>query len=138
MSVSIDLSKAHAAHAFGDMIQILTWVNDERAMVLLPRYRKGAPWFIVCESAAWKYGDVSYLARQSAKAAQVLGMDENKSSAMKIATIIHEGLSDLIRMPSSPPAELHKASLGHMILREDGKPIAGEDIRIEKEGAEYV
>ena len=72
-------------------------------MVLIPALRApGSPWFIVCESAAWKYDDPHYLARQAAKAAEVLGMDETTSSWYRIATLIHEGLPDLIRMPSRP------------------------------------
>lgn len=136
-TVSLDLKKSHAAHKFGDIIQILTWVNDERAMVLLPALRKGAPWFIVCESAAWKYDDPVYLARQARQASKVLGMDETRDNWVKIATIIHDSLPDLIRMPSSPPAELLRGSFGSMEVREDGKTIAREDVRFEKDGLTF-
>ena len=137
MTVSIDLRRAHASHVFGEITQIMTWVNDERAMVLLPTFRKGAPWYIVCESAAYKYDDEAYLASQCKKAASVLGMDESTDTWFKIATIIHDGLSDLIRMPSAQPAEFHKASFGSMQLRGDGQLIAQEDIRVEDNGATY-
>ena len=130
MAVSLDPRKAHQTRLHGDILAIYTWVNDERAMVLIPARRaQGSPWFIVCESAAWKYDDPHYLARQAAKAAEVLGMDETTSSWYRIATIIHEGLPDLIRMPSSPQeAEVGKA-IGEMHLKSDGQIIASDVIR---------
>ena len=138
MAASIDLRKAHKSHVFGEITQILTWVNDERAMVLLPTYRAGAPWYIVCESAAYKYDDTAYLASQCRKAAEILGMEESTATWFKIATIIHDGLADLVRMPFAPPTEYHDASFGHLELREDGKFLNGEDIKVAKEGAQYV
>ena len=69
MSVQLDPRKAHKAHIVGDILVILTWVNDERALVLMPAHRaQGSPWFIICESAAYKYDNPNYLARQSAQA----------------------------------------------------------------------
>lgn len=137
MTVSLDLRKAYKSHAFGDIIQVLTWVNDERAMVLMPRHRKNAPWYIVCESASFKYDDVRYLASQCKKAAEVLGMGADRTTWSKLATIIIEGLPDLIRMPSAPPTELRSTSHGAMTLKGDGQVLAQEDIRFEKEGASY-
>lgn len=137
MSVSLDLRRAHAAHAYGDITMILTWVNDERAMVLLSHKRKGGAWFIVLESAAFKYDNPEYLARQARKAAEVIGLDESTSVWFQLARIIHDGLPDLIRMPSAPPKEYSKAAYGHMELRADGKTIAQEDYRPELEGVTY-
>lgn len=137
MGASLDLRKAHLSRHHGDILAIYTWVNDERALVLLPALRKGAPWYVVCESAAWKYDDPAYLAQQCAKACDVLGMEPSRPNWVRIATIIHEGLPDLIRMPSAPPAEYLRGSFGHMELRADGQKIAGEDILLEKEGASY-
>jgi hypothetical protein len=137
MGVTLDIRKAHAAHKFGDIVQVLTWVNDERAMVLMAANRANSPWFIVCESASWKYDNPQYLARQAAKCAEVLGMDQNKSTWVKIATIIHEGLPDLIRMPSKQPPEFHAGNFGQMTLRGDGEIIRQEAIRLEDEGAMY-
>lgn len=151
MGVSLDLRKAHAYHRLGELCVILTWVNDERAMVLLPSMRKGAPWFIVCESAAWKWdpdgqtlfdshdrpvAGKGYVVAQSRKAAEVLGMQEGHTW-LKIAAIITEALPDLIRMPSAPMPSYLKASFGSLELRADGQTIAAEDIRLETEGAEY-
>lgn len=137
MAVSLDIRRAHAAHRYGDIIQVLTWVNDERAMVLLPAHRKGAPWYIVCESAAFKYDDPQYLARQSRKAAEVLGMGDDRSTWYKLATIIHDGLPDLIRMPSAQPPDNHKGNFGHMTLKIDGETITQEDVRVPDDGMSY-
>ncbi|NDH35786.1 MAG: hypothetical protein EBX67_10025 [Betaproteobacteria bacterium] len=57
MPVSIDLRKAQKVRRHGDFLAIYTWVNDERALVLLPAHRKAAAWFVVCESAAFRYGN---------------------------------------------------------------------------------
>jgi hypothetical protein len=40
-------------------------------------------------------------------------------------------------MPSAPPVEKMAASIGQMVLREGGKEVAGEDIRLDKEGVTY-
>lgn len=135
MAISIDPRKAHCVRQHGDVLAIYTWVNDERALVLMPARRaQGSPWFIVCESASWKYDDPQYLAQQARKAAEVLGMDETTSTWYRIAKIIHEGLPDLIRMPSAPLPELSE-SFGEVKLLADGKVIGGQDIRVEKDGA---
>jgi hypothetical protein len=123
----------------GDILAIYTWVNDERALVLMPARRaQGAPWFIVCESAAYKYDDASYLARQASQAARVLGMDETTSTWYRIANIIIEGLPDLIRMPTAPIPELQRHAIGEMKLMADGKLVTGQEIREEKTGLEYA
>jgi hypothetical protein len=137
MGVSLDLRKAHLSRQHGDILAIYTWVNDERALVLMPAFRPGAPWYIVCESAAFRYDDAAYLARQCAKACEVLGMEPSRANWVRLASIIHEGLPDLIRMPSAPPAEYLRPAFGSMELRADGQVLAGEDIRVEREGATY-
>jgi hypothetical protein len=144
MSITIDTSKSHLTRVHGDVTAIYTWVNEKRAMVLAATYRPGnqfvpgAPVYVVLEENAHAYDDPIQLAHTGRKAAQVLGLEESTTAWAKIATIINEGLPDLIRMPSSPPAEFHKTSYGHMELRADGVPIAGEDIKVEKEGVAYA
>lgn len=138
MGVSIDPRKAHSAKIHGDILAIHTWVNDERALVLMPAHRaQGAPWFIICEPAAWKYDEPEYLAKQSRKAAAVMGMDETTSTWFRIAKLINEGLSDLIRMPPAPEPEYIKAALGAMHLRGDGELLRSEEIRVEKPMMEF-
>lgn len=143
MSASLDLRKAHKSHVRGDITMVYTWVNDERAMVLIPHLRKGAPWFVVMESAAHTWDDedarnIPQVVRKATKACEVLGIEPSPWNCRRIAGLIIDGLPDLIRMPSSPPAEFHRASFGNMELRADGNVIAADEIRVEKEGAEYV
>jgi hypothetical protein len=142
MSASIDTRKAHLTRQHGDITTIFTWVNDERAMVMVPTFRAGAPWFIVMESAAFTWDDensrnVPEVVRKSMKACEVLGIEPTPTNCRRIAGIVIDALPDLIRMPSSPPKEYHRASFGHMELRADGQALAGEDIRVEKEGVTY-
>ena len=137
VGISIDTRKAHLTRQHGDITAIYTWVNDARALVLVPTNRPGAPWFIVMESAAFEYDEPNELARRAAKACDVLGIEPSTANWVRIATIIHEGLPDLIRMPSAPMPEYLRGSMGQMILKEAGQVVAGEDIRVEKEGVLY-
>ena len=142
MPATLDTRKAHLTRQHGDITAIYTWVNDERALVLVPTFRAGAPWFIVMENAAYTWDDhnprnVAHVVAKSMKACEVLGIEPTPVNCRRIAGIVIDGLPDLIRMPSSPPAEFHRASFGHMELRADGELIAGEDIRVEKESATY-
>jgi hypothetical protein len=137
MGASLDTRKAHLTRQHGDLFAVYTWVNDERAMVLIPAYRPGAPWYIVLESAAFKYDDPTYLASQCVKACDVLGIEPSRSNWVRVATIIHEGLPDLIRMPSAPPPEQYAGSIGSMQLRADGQVLAEQDVRLDKEGVHY-
>lgn len=136
--LSLDLNKAHLHRTFGDLVVIYTWVNDERAMILIPAYRKSAAWFIVMDSAAWKYDNTSYLQKQAMTAAEVLGMEPSPNNWFKLARVIHEGLPDLLEMPSAPDPTLMRASIGDMQLLADGVLMAGQEIRLEEEsGAVY-
>jgi hypothetical protein len=137
MAASIDLRKAHLSRFHGDLMAVYSWIDDERALFLIPHLRKGAPWYIVKESAAYKYDDPKYMARQCAVACDVLGMEPSRPNWVRVASIIHEGLPDLVSMPSAPLPEFHKASYGQVLLREDGKAIGGEEIRLPVEGASY-
>ena len=136
MPVFLDLRKAHKVRRHSDLLAIFTWMNDERALVLLPALRKNAACSVVCESAAYRYDDASVLAAQCIKACEVLGVEPSKRNWFRIESMIHEGLGDLIRMPSAPTPELGP-SLGRVQLRADGELIAQTDIRAESKGASY-
>lgn len=142
MPASIDLRKAHLSRVHGDITVIFSWLNDERAMFLIPHLRKGAPWYVVCESAAYTWDDmdaknIPLVIAKATKACEVLGIEPSHWNCRRIAGMVIDGLPDLIRMPSSPPAEYYRPSFGSMELRADGEVIAAEDIRIEKDGATY-
>lgn len=137
MAITLDTRKAHITRRHGDIYAIYTWVNDQRALILLPAERPGAPWYIIPEPECWVYDNPHELKARSIKACDVLGMEPSKPNWFRVAKIIHEGLPDLIRMPSAPPVEKMAASIGQMVLREGGKEVAGEDIRLDKEGVTY-
>jgi len=142
MTVSIDLAKAHKSRVHGDLTVIFSWLNDERALFLVPHMRKGAPWYIVCESAAHTWDDedarnIPQVAAKAAKACEVLGIDPSPWNCRRVAGLIIDSLPELIRMPAAPPTEYLRANFGSMVMRADGKVLASEDIRVEREGAEY-
>ena len=139
VGVSLDLGRAAFHRQHGDILAIYTWVNDERALVLMPAHRPKSPaWFVVCESASWRYDDPEYLAQQARVAARALGMDETQSTWLRIATIIIEGLPDLIRMRSAPEPDVLPASAGEIKLSIDGDHVTTTEIKVEKAVAEYA
>lgn len=138
MSASLDPRRAHLTRQHGDLLAIYTWVNDERALILVPHRRPGAPWYVVMESAAYRYDDPAYLAAQCVKACDVLGLEPSRPNWVRVATIINEGLPDLVAMPSAPVREASGKRMGTLTLVEDGKEIGQEDIRVgEDVGATY-
>jgi hypothetical protein len=143
VAASIDLSKAWKTRTHGDLVAVYSWLNDERALFLIPLYRQKAPWFVVMESAAWSWDDedpknVANVAGKAMKACEVLGIEPTAQNARRIAGIVIDGLPDLIRMPTSPEKEMHKTGFGEMHLKANGETIASDLIRVEKEtGATY-
>lgn len=148
MPASLDLRKAWRHQRHGDLVVVLTWVNDSRALVLLPALRRDAGWYIVDESAAYLWGVDSpeplvrlgaqeHAMRQSEVACSMLGIEPNRPNRARVISIITGWLPDLVRMPSAPEPEFRPESYGSVILSEDGRPIAGEEIRREVAGVEY-
>lgn len=138
MGVNLDLAKTHKHRNIGDLIVVFTWINDERAMVLIPSSRQKSTWFCICESAAWMYDEPEQLAFKAKLACEQLGMRPVPENWVKLATIINEGLPDLIEMPPAPDPEQYKSSFGKLELRADGKAVAGQDLKLDKQVAEYV
>jgi hypothetical protein len=148
MGVSLDLRKAHKHHRTGDLVVVLTWVNDERALVLLPALRRDAGWYIVAESAAWRWAvdhpdrsmsrpAMEHAVAQSHIACSVLGLEPSKINRARIISIVTGWIPDLIRMPGAPEPEYLPGSIGQSILTADGAPVAAEDVKIEKTGVMY-
>ena len=135
MGITINTAKAHKWRANGEVTQLLTWVNGERAMVLLATHRKGSPWYVLMDSAAWECLQPQGLALKAVKAAEVLGLE---SAAPHIGGMIESWLDDLVTMPSAPETELSKATYGQLIARADGQVIGGDELRFPVgEGATY-
>lgn len=148
MGVSLDLRKAWKHQRHGDLIVVMTWVNDQRAIVLMPALRKTTGWYIVCESAAFLWGvdhpdaavrreAMEHAVKQSHIACDVLSLEPSRMNRAKVISVITGWLPDLIRMPSEPEPEFKPGSFGSMVLSADGKPIAGEELREEVEGVGY-
>ena len=142
MGVSLDIRKAHSAHRYGDLNVILSWVNDTRAMFLIPALRTKAPWFIILESVAFEWSDqdptnLVYLPARAAKACEVLGIEANRANVFRIISIVNDRMQDFIRMPSSQPPEKTAGTYGEMTLKGDGEVIRQAPIQFEDEGAAY-
>jgi hypothetical protein len=149
MGVSLDLRKAHHSRIHGDIVAVQTWVNDERSLVLLPANRKDAGWYILGESAAWKWNinaidageRASVLAHadtQAHIACSMLGIEPSLKNRARIVNIITDTIPDLVRMPSSPEQEMIDATFGEIKVMADGKLIGGDEVRVEKStGATY-
>jgi hypothetical protein len=130
----------------GDVVAGYGYCNDERAMFLWPVVKKSASGaFIVCDSAAWKYdpdlprgewldreGNLIagplYLMAMANQAAKTMCMDGNKSTVIRIASIIAEGLPDLVRLPPDRREPEKKKPIGEATLLVDGKPVFGSEI----------
>jgi hypothetical protein len=143
MGVSLDLRKAHASHYRGDLVVVLSWINDLRAMFIIPRYAKGAAWFVIEEPAAhfWRDDVASNIwnaAKKSLKACEVLGLEPSLMNSTKIISLVNNFIPDLLRMPSAPPTKYINRDFGQMTMREGGKVLAQQEIRLEDEGQEYV
>ena len=143
MGVSLDLRKAHASHYRGDLCVVLSWINDLRALFLIPATRKTAAWYVIEEPAAhfWRDDDPANIrnaAEKSKKACEVLGLEPSVMNQTRIIALVNDYIPDLLRMPSAPPAKLINKNFGHMTMREAGKVLASQDLRLEDEGQEYV
>jgi len=149
MGVSLDLRKAHHSRVHGDIVAVQTWVNDERSLVLLPTHRKDAGWYILGESAAWKWNInaidpterntvLTHADNQARIACMMLGIEATLRNRARIVNIITDTLPDLIRMPAAPEQEFIDAAFGEMRLMADGQVIKAEDIKVQKAaGATY-
>lgn len=143
MGVTLDLRKAHASHYRGDLVVVLSWINDVRALFLIPHIRKGAPWYVIEEPAAHFWRDdepanIPNVALKSKKACEVLGIEPSPTNQTRIIALVNDMIPDLLRMPSAPPVNYLKQDFGTMVMREGGKVIAADSIRLEDEGQEYV
>lgn len=144
MGASIDLSKAHHSQQYGDLIAIYSWINEERALFLIPHRRKGAPWYVVMEPAAHTWSDQSEwtnireVCLKGYKACEVLGIEPSAINVRRIVGIVNDAIPILLRMPHAPDKEFHSQTFGHMQMRADGKAFAEEEIRVAKEGVGYA
>ena len=132
MPLSIDPRQVQFKRVHGEFMALYTYVNDERAMILFPHRRRGLngappPWAIVCDSSAFKYADDEYLMLQAMTFCRMWDMTE-RSTVIKVATIINEGLSDLIRLKPKAEFKSEAPVLGEADLLIGGDKIATHEI----------
>ena len=142
MTATLDPRKAFLVRQHGDITAIYSWINDERAMILIPSHRKGAPWFCVMESASFSWDDedprnIPGVVRKGTKACEVLGIEPTPHNIRRIASIIIDGLPDLIRMPTAPEPEKVSHAIGEMKLMANGVLVGGDEIRPDVEVPTY-
>ncbi len=149
MSISLDLNKAWKHQRHGDLVVVLTWVNDSRALVMLPAHRRDAGWYIVDESAAWRWGvdhpdamarriAMEHAMQQSIIACSMLGIEATKQNRARIISVVTGWIPDLVRMPSAPEPEFSDVVQGEVVLTVDGEVMREEEIKVERtEGATY-
>lgn len=131
MGIVLGGENARFQRVHGDVVASYQYVNGERAMVLWPRYRKGVPAYIVCDSAAFKYDDPKYLAQQAKVACELWGMETSTVNWYKVAKIIHDGLGDLVRLPplmAQPGGE--GPAIGEASLILGGKEVMAREVNM--------
>lgn len=106
---AIDLTRTQFQRHLGDLSLYGTWIynedqeTEEPCLVVIPRYqRNGFKPCVVALSAAYKYNDPRYLARISFAFLSMLGFAQTPSEGHKIASLIHDHLDDLLKMPPNP------------------------------------
>lgn len=105
---AIDLKRCLWEKNLGDIRLYATWVwsddheDSEPCLIMLPRYRAMGKPCGVALSSAYLYNDDRYLVRAALEFAIEMGFGYDKSYIMKIATMIHEHLPDLVGMPPEP------------------------------------
>lgn len=119
----LDLTRNHAVIPSGDLVLILTWVQNpdqedyEPCMVIVPRYRKKGTYKACCValSAAWQYNEPPYLAMASRNFARLLGMDDGMSTTYKIGELIYSNLGELLKVPPSPTQAIVVADASYTV-----------------------
>lgn len=139
MGASIDLRKAHLSRQYGDILAVFSWINDGRALFLIPAFRRRAPWFVVMERAAYEWDDrdprmLAMVVQRAVKACDVLGIEPTPANARRVIRIVNDAIPDLLLMPSAPLPEFLRGTFGHVELRANGELLAAQDIRIEAAG----
>jgi hypothetical protein len=108
MSIMLGGDRAKFVRVLGDITISGQYVNGEPALVLWPSHRRaGVTPVAVCLSVAWKYNEPSYLVRQSAKYAKLLGFSDDPANVHRIAGVINDHLLDLINMPPEHKELVH-------------------------------
>lgn len=98
--------------------------QDEPVMVIYrARHATQVP-FGVTLNTAYRFTDPTHLMHCAIKALEHFGMLVTRDSAIKLATVIQDGLEDLIRMPPRPSGVDRKRDDPDAIVTINGKECA--------------
>lgn len=107
MNQRSDLTHDRFTQKSGEFLRVYGWQrnedgNDEPVMVI---YRTAYPTHVpfgVPLSTAYRFVDSKHLMTCAFRALDHFGMITARDSAIKLATVIQDGLEDLLDMPSKP------------------------------------
>jgi len=135
----IDLTRYSFKRTLGEFVLYGTWVfNDdeedfEPCLAIIPANRTGGyrP-CIVALSAISKYDSPKYCAEAAKLFVEGLGMADGIARVHTLATLIHDHLLDLLKMPNSPNESVligevkiaHGDGTSSVVLLQDHVPLA--------------
>ena len=110
----------------GEFRRVYSWRQDEHGQYepIMVIYRTHFPThmpFGVPLNSAYRFDNAHHLMQCAIAALDHFGMITTKDSAVKLATVIQDGLDDLIRMPPRPETRDFKRSDPDAILSINGK-----------------
>lgn len=103
----LDLTLRHSTRQVRDLEVVGTWVGVdelEPAIVIRPAFRPAKP-CVIALSAAFKYDDPRYLAHSARAFGKIMGLSDDIRTTAQLADLIHESLTDLLKIPPAPTTE---------------------------------
>ncbi len=105
----LDLRRYHFVRTIGQLTIYGVWIpraddedQSEPAMAIMRAHGPTAKPVVIGLSAMYKYTDAKYMAHASHHIAVSLGFEPNVSTAISIAHLINDHMSDVISMPPEP------------------------------------
>lgn len=139
MGIVVGGDKAWKIRRAGPVVVAYHWINEEPAMVVFPALpRQGAGAFVIPLDQAWAYADsqtgapTPHLLEATTRAADVMCMDQDRSTLRAIADAIVDGLPDLIVMPPEPDwvaRGIDKAVSAELTLKAGGQTVVEREVR---------
>jgi hypothetical protein len=129
---ALDLTKYTHKQVHGEMTLYMTWFSEdgtvedaEPCICIIPTRGKLGHFrpAVIALSAAYKYDIPEVLANNSREFAKTLGLGDRPNTVFKIATLIHDHLLDLIKMPPKPVENVVVGADAVITNKETGKSI---------------
>lgn len=129
MNQRSDITHDRFTQKSGEFMRVYGWQrnedgNDEPVMVI---YRTAYPTHVpfgVPLRTAYRFVDSKHLMACALKALDHFGMLTTRDSAIKLATVIQDGLEDLLDMPPKPNTADARRDEPEALITVDGKEIA--------------